>query len=378
MSGGGTGGHIYPALAIADALKVQRPDAEFLFIGARGKMEMQRIPAAGYSIVGVPISGFHRKLDMRNLLFPFKLIGGLTTAFSAVRSFKPDAAVGTGGFASGPALAAAAALGVPVFLQEQNAYPGITNRLLGRVAKHVFTAYEEAHHYFGSARAGESASAPAHELQADGHKVLLTGNPLRSSLSQNKLHPAATAKAHYGLDPKVPTLLSFGGSLGSLSINLAHEALHDFWNNCGMQLIWQTGEGYFSRFSESETAKLPNVHCTPYLNEMDFAYSAADLVYCRAGALSIAELQLLGKPAVLVPSPNVAGDHQTANARAVEFAGGALVVKDTEQVEHMRAEVKTLLSNPLRLAEMAAHMVKQGKPHAATSIAKAILAHVER
>ena len=359
MSGGGTGGHIYPALAIADALRAQRPEAEFLFVGAIGKMEMHRVPAAGYDIVGLPVSALHRKLDARNLGFPFKLTASLLKAWRTVGEFEPDVAVGTGGFASGPALASAAARGVPVFVQEQNAYPGATNRLLGRVATQVFTAYTAAHAYFASA------------------KTCRTGNPLRSTLSRAALVPAAEALSAFGLDPAKPTVLSFGGSLGSLAINRAHAELHDFYAaNPQLQLIWQTGEGYYERYRESPTAQLPNVHCTRYLDRMALAYSAASLVMCRAGALSIAELQLLGKPAVLVPSPNVAGDHQTANARAVAEGGGAVVVTDRELVPRLPVLLPELLTDPARLGRLATSIGAQAMPGAAETIATHILRHV--
>ena len=361
LSGGGSGGHIYPALAIADALRAREPDSAVLFVGATGKMEMRRVPAAGYEIVGVPVSGFHRGLDRRNLSFPVRLVGGLGKAFGAVRRFRPNAAVGSGGYASGPALAAAAALRIPVFVQEQNAYPGVTNRLLGRIATTVFGAYPEADRYFPSG------------------KTLHTGNPLRSSLNPSELPPATAARTHFGLAADLPTLLSFGGSQGARSMNEAHAAMRGFWaSHPELQLIWQTGEGYYERYRASATAALPNVACVPYLERMDLAYGAADAVACRAGALSISELQLLGKPCVLVPSPNVAGDHQTANARAVEAAGGALVVADADQVERLTAVLPELLADAPRLAAMRDALLAQARPNAAGDIADAILRHVRR
>lgn len=356
LSGGGTGGHIYPALAIADAVRERLPGAEVLFVGARGKMEMRRVPAAGYAIEDVSVAGFQRNLDRRNLSFPFKLIGGLRQAFKVVKGFGPDLAVGTGGYASGPALAAAAVRGVPCFLQEQNALAGVTNRLLGRLARAVFIAYPEAAAQFASA------------------KTVRTGNPLRGGLRAENLPAPHEARPHFGLDAERPTLLSFGGSLGARSINEAHAAMADFWSGYPeLQLIWQTGEGYFEQYERSATARLPNVTCVPYLERMDLAYGAADLVACRAGALSISELQLLGKPALLVPSPNVTGDHQTHNARAVERAGGAVLVPDGEQVATFEEIIPGLLGDAERLGQLAAGMRAQGTPGAAAAIANYLI-----
>ena len=359
LSGGGTGGHIYPALAIADAVRERLPAAGVLFVGAAGKMEMRRVPAAGYDIVGVPVAGFQRSLDRRNLAFPLKLARGMTQALRVVGEFAPDVAVGTGGYASGPALAAAAARGVPCFLQEQNALAGVTNRLLGKVAKAVFTAYPEAAGQFGSAT------------------TIQTGNPLRGGLTAGALPPTPEARAHFGLDARTPTLLSFGGSLGAKTVNEAHAAMTDFWRaHPELQLVWQTGEGYFERFGRSETALLPNVSCVPYLERMDLAYGAADLVACRAGALSISELQLLGKPALLIPSPNVAGDHQTYNARAVERAGGAVLVPDDRQVATLTELLPGLLADGERLARLADGMRARATPGAAAQIANTLIEHV--
>ncbi|MFK8055706.1 MAG: undecaprenyldiphospho-muramoylpentapeptide beta-N-acetylglucosaminyltransferase [Saprospiraceae bacterium] len=361
LSGGGTGGHIYPALAIAAAIKELAPDTEFLFVGAEGKMEMRRIPAAGYKIVGLPVAGFHRSLDVRNFSFPFKLLRSLGKARRTVKEFAPDVAIGTGGYASGPALAAASIAGVSVFLQEQNALAGVTNRLLGRIAKAVFVAYPEAITYFASA------------------KTVHSGNPLRSSLIADNLTDKVVGRVHFGLDPNKPTLLSFGGSLGARKMNEAFVEMHSFWKtHQELQVIWQTGEGYFSRFSESETAQLPNVKCVPYLERMDLAYAAADLVACRAGALSISELQLLGKPSLLIPSPNVSGDHQTANAKAVERTGAAVLIPDNQQVEKLTATLSQLLGDPNALARMSKAAVDSAKPDAAQHIAKYILDYVSR
>lgn len=356
LSGGGTGGHIYPALAIADAVRAREPAARILFVGAVGKMEMRRVPAAGYDILGVAVSGFQRSLDRRNLTFPFKLAKGMAQAYEAVRAFAPDVAVGTGGYASGPALAAAAARGVPCFIQEQNALAGVTNRLLGRVAKAVFTAYPEVAPQFASA------------------KTIQTGNPLRGGLRPGALPAAGEGRAHFGLDAGRPTLLSFGGSLGARTVNEAHASMTDFWeSHPGLQLIWQTGEGYYGRFANCATARLPNVSCVAYLERMDLAYGAADLVACRAGALSISELQLLGKPALLIPSPNVTGDHQTHNARAVERAGGAVLVPDGEQAGRLAEVIPALLGDPDRLGQLAAGMRAQATPGAAAQIANTLL-----
>ncbi len=359
LAGGGSGGHIYPALAIADALRLAAPTAEFLFVGAEGKMEMRRVPAAGYTIESVPVTGFHRGLDRRNFSFPFRLSRSLGRAHRLVRAFAPDAAIGTGGYVSGPALAVARVQGSPVFIQEQNAFPGVTNRLLGKVATRVFQAYEEANAYF-----------------PDGKNVH-TGNPLRLSLDPASMPQAAYAKTHFQLRGDAPVLLSFGGSLGAKSMNEATAAMHDFWlAHPDLQLIWQTGEGYFERYRDCPTAQLPNVRCLAYLERMDLAYAAADLVSCRAGALSISELQLLGKPALLIPSPNVAGDHQTANARAVEAKGAARLIADRGQETELRQVLPELLRDSAAMQAMGARMRSLAKPNAATEIAQHILSYV--
>jgi UDP-N-acetylglucosamine--N-acetylmuramyl-(pentapeptide) pyrophosphoryl-undecaprenol N-acetylglucosamine transferase len=359
LSGGGTGGHIYPALAIADALKAEVPSAEILFIGAEGKMEMRRVPKSGYEIKGLPVAGFHRQLDTRNFSFPLKLIRSFAMARRWVKDFAPDVVVGTGGYASGPALAAAALQGVPVFLQEQNALPGVTNRLLGRVATSIFTAYPEAAKYFASA------------------KTKQLGNPLRTNLAADRMPAKPDAVQHFKLRADRPTLLSFGGSLGAKKMNEALAGMASFWQeNQQFQLIWQTGEGYYDKFSQTVTAQLDNVCCLPYLERMDLAYAAADLVSCRAGALSISELQLLGKPAILIPSPNVAGDHQTANALAVERTGAAVVVRDNQQVEQLPAVLSELLAAPAKLQSMAVSARALGRPNSAQQIASIILEHV--
>ena len=360
LAGGGTGGHIYPALAIADALRRERPDSQFLFVGAAGKMEMRRVPAAGYDIRAIPVMGFHRGLDRRNLAFPLKLARSLRQARGIVADFAPAVAIGTGGYVSGPALAAARLRGVPLFVQEQNALPGVTNRLLARGAERVFTAYEAAAAYFPRGKAEH------------------TGNPLRLSLDPTAMPEAAFAKTHFGLDPTCPTLLSFGGSLGAKRMNEAHAAMTSFWRErADLQLIWQTGEGYYDAYRDTPTARLPNVTCVKYLERMDLAYAAADLVSCRAGALSISELQLLGKAALLVPSPNVSGDHQTANARAVEAGGGAVLVPDDRQGEVLSRLLPQLLPDAEATERMARRMAEMAKPHAARDIARAIIAHVE-
>ncbi len=359
LAGGGTGGHIYPALAIAEALRGIVPDCEIQFVGAVGKMEMTRVPAAGFPIKSISVSGFHRGFDRRNLSFPFVLAKGMGQAWSIVKGFAPDAAIGTGGYVSGPALACASFQGVPTFLQEQNAFPGLTNRLLARRAVRVFSAYTEAESYFPKG------------------KTLLTGNPLRKSIDRGSLPEAAFAKTQFGLAAHKPTLLSFGGSLGAASMNRAVVAMHDFWaRHPDLQLIWQTGEGYYAHYRDTPTAALPNVACRPYLDRMDLAYAAADLVACRAGALSIAELQLLGKPAILIPSPNVAGDHQSANARAVEAAGGARVVEDRTQAEQLSQILPELLQHSVSSQRMREAMLGMAKPNAGDEIASQLVNYV--
>lgn len=355
ISGGGTGGHVFPAIAIADALKKLKPGADILFVGAKGKIEMEKVPAAGYPIKGLWISGFHRQLTLRNLAFPLKVASSLWQSRQIIREFKPDVAVGVGGFASGPILRAAAHQGIPTLIQEQNSYAGVTNRLLSRNADRICVAYEKMEQYF-----------PA-------EKIALTGNPVRKDLVSSQADKSAAA-VHFGLDPGKPTVFVFGGSLGALSINEAMEA------NAGLlaehpeiQVLWQVGKLYQERFGAGQTAALPNVQVRPFIDRMDLAYSLADLVVCRAGALTIAELQLLGKPAILIPSPNVAEDHQTKNARALVEKDAAVMLPNKDAAESIIRKSLDLLNDPEKRALLSGNMLKMAKPDAAEEIARMVV-----
>ena len=323
ISGGGTGGHIFPAIAIANAFRRRYPDAEVLFVGAEGRMEMERVPAAGYRIIGLPVSGLDRRRPWRNIGVMRRLWVSLRRARTIVSDFQPDVAVGVGGYASGPLLRAAASAGVPTLIQEQNSYAGITNKWLAKRAARICVAYPGMERFF-----------PA-------EKIVLTGNPVRKDLEE-AVDCHDEALKHFGLDPARKTLLVLGGSLGARTINEAVEVALPTLADLGVQLIWQTGRSYYdairSRVADLEPE--PKRWVGPFITRMDYAYAAADLVVSRAGASSISELCLLGKPAILVPSPNVAEDHQTKNARSVADRGGAVMIAD--------GEVRKLLPDTLR------------------------------
>ena len=297
ISGGGTGGHIFPAVAIADALRQKDPTIEILFVGAEGKMEMERVPKAGYNIVGLPVVGFQRRLTAKNiwnnLFFPFKLIRSLAKARKIIKDFQPDVVVGVGGYASGPILRVAMGMGVPGLIQEQNSYAGVTNKILAQKASKVCVAYDDMQRF------------PV-------DKISNLGNPVRRDVWDNQA-TAADGRRFYGLDENKPTIVLIGGSLGAKSMNEAmRESASLASQHPDIQILWQCGKLYIDEFSNSETAKLSNVKITAFLERMDLAYAAADVALSRAGALSISELCLIGKPTILVPSPNVSEDHQTS------------------------------------------------------------------
>ncbi len=355
ISGGGTGGHIFPAIAIADAIKAKAPEAEILFVGAKGRMEMERVPKAGYSIKGLWISGFQRSLSLQNLLFPVKLASSLFAAWNILRSFRPLAAVGVGGFASGPLLEVATRMGIPALIQEQNSYAGVTNRLLAKRVQKVCVAYPGMERYFPQ------------------EKLILTGNPVRTEVFSTLISKAGAA-AFFGLDPEKPVVLLFGGSLGALALNEAVEAAAGLLKTRPeVQVIWQTGKLYFERFKETETGQLPQVRILPFLDRMEMAYAAADLVICRAGALTISELCLIGKPAILVPSPFVAEDHQTKNAQALASQHAAVMVKNAEAKTKLWPEVFRLIDEPALRQNLAEKIKSLGKPDAARHIAEEVL-----
>ncbi len=310
ISGGGTGGHIFPALSIADILR-ERLDADILFVGAEDRMEMTRVPDAGYPIIGLPVAGFDRKKIWRNFGVLVKLFKSMRRSRKIIKDFKPDIAIGVGGYASGPMLKAAQKAGVPTLIQEQNSYAGVTNKLLGGKADKICVAYDGMERFF-----------PA-------DKIVKTGNPIRKSLLDSS-KTARQARESFGLAPERKTILVVGGSLGALTINESLEAGVKKIVDDGIQLIWQTGKNFGNR-GPLAAKGLKGVVVTPFISDMASAYRAADVVISRAGAGSISELQNLGKPAILVPSPNVAEDHQTHNARALSDRGAAILVTDVEQ-----------------------------------------------
>ena len=333
ISGGGTGGHIFPAIAIAKTIQQQFPAAVILFVGALGKMEMEKVPAAGFEIVGLPIVGIQRRITWKNLWVPFKLLVSMLKARRIVREFKPDIAIGVGGYASGPMLRAAASAGVKTLIQEQNSYPGITNRILARKVNTICVAYEGLAKYFPI------------------EKLVLTGNPVRPEVVRLE-GKRANALTHFGLDENRKTLLVIGGSLGARSINEAVDAHAERWEREGYQVIWQTGKGYVEA-SNRRVAALKFVQAHEFIREMDLAYAAADVVVSRAGAMSISELCLVGKPSVLVPSPNVSEDHQTKNAMALVNRYAALLVRDAEALAVLGDVVSGLMVDESQRQELA-------------------------
>ncbi len=355
IAGGGTGGHIYPALAIADAIREAHPEAEVLFVGARGRMEMEKVPLAGYPIEGLDIAGIQRRLTWKNLLIPFKVAGSLLKSFRIIRRFKPDVAIGVGGYASGPALRVASWMGVPVVLQEQNSYAGITNRLLAKSAALICVAWPGMDRYF------------------PGANIVLTGNPLRSQFSRYDL-TTQDARQQLGLDPNLRTILVMGGSLGARALNEAIQVGVSWLNtHPDHQILWQCGNSHYASCVESEVAQLPQVHLRPYLDQMDLAYTAADIIVARAGALTISELCLVGKPAILVPSPFVAEDHQSKNAQALAQVGAAVVIANDRVGELLFSEIEHLASDVVLRKSMAARMSEQARPGASKEIARRIV-----
>lgn len=332
ISGGGTGGHIFPAISIANEIKERRPDAEILFVGALGRMEMERVPKAGYEITGLPVAGFDRKRLWRNFGVLVKLYGSMRKARRIIRDFRPDIAIGVGGYASGPTLKAAQKAGIPTLLQEQNSYAGVTNKLLSKKAKAVCVAYDGMERFF-----------PA-------ETIVRTGNPVRAAILDCPLTKAEAKKA-LGFDAERPFVLVLGGSLGSRTINDAIKAGLDTFDREGISVLWQTGRFYADECAKDAEGH-PLVHATAFIDDMAAAYRAADLVVSRAGASTISELQLLGKPAILVPSPNVAEDHQRKNALALTENGAAVLIDDKDAVGKLTAEIGRLLADPETLVSM--------------------------
>lgn len=355
ISGGGTGGHVFPAIAIADAIRSQLSAAEILFVGAKGKLEMEKVPAAGYRIIGLDIAGMQRKLTFKNLLLPFKIMKSLLQARNVIREFKPDVAVGVGGYASGPLLKVCSWMGVPYVIQEQNSYAGVTNKLLAKNAQKVFVAYEGMQRFF------------------DESKIVFTGNPVRSQIAETKM-TTEEARAKMGVETNKKTTLIFGGSLGARTLNNAIAANKSWLEaNQDIQFIWQVGKLYYNEFKNSSVAELPNVKVLPFIEDMATAYCACDVVVCRAGALTISELALVGKPAILVPSPNVAEDHQTHNALSLVNHQAAMMVKDTEAADKLVTVLEQLIRDEEKQKMLSTQLRSLGRPHASATIAQEII-----
>ncbi|MHC9089565.1 undecaprenyldiphospho-muramoylpentapeptide beta-N-acetylglucosaminyltransferase [Tenacibaculum sp. IMCC1] len=350
ISGGGTGGHIYPAIAIANEVKVRYPEANILFVGAKDKMEMEKVPQAGYEIKGLWISGIQRKLTLKNLVFPFKLLSSLWKAYRIIRKFKPDVAVGTGGFASGPTLMIANRRGIPTLIQEQNSYPGITNRLLGKKAQKICVAYDNLERFFSE------------------DKIIKTGNPVRQDLLfiHTKIEEG---KEFFELDTSKKTILILGGSLGARKINQLVEENLDFFKKQEVQLIWQCGKLYYEEYKKYD--ELENVQVHQFLNRMDLAYAAADFIVSRAGASSVSELCIVGKPTIFIPSPNVAEDHQTKNAKFIADKHGALVVKESE-LDTFPVVLETLLKDKGKQESLSENINELALPNATSNIVNEI------
>lgn len=359
ISGGGTGGHIFPAIAIANTIREQEPDAEILFVGAHGKMEMEKVPAAGYKIIGLWISGIQRKLTPANLAFPAKLISSLAKARSIIRTFKPDVVIGVGGFASGPVLRMATWMNVPTLIQEQNSFAGITNRWVASKVDKACVAYEGMEKFFPKDR------------------IVLTGNPVRKNVVQIEGKRAAALK-QYKFEPSKPILLVVGGSLGARSINLAMAAGIQQLVDAGVQVIWQTGKLFSSeRERLSKEFEASSVHITEFIFDMDNAYAAADMVVSRAGAIAVSELCILGKPVILVPFPHAAEDHQTKNAMSLVNNDAALHIKDKQVHELLIPAILSLKDDEAKRKQLAENIVKHAFPKAADNIVKEVFALIK-
>lgn len=355
ISGGGTGGHIYPAIAIAHALKEKDPSVELLFVGAEGKMEMEKVPKAGYQIVGLPIVGIKREISLSNAAFPIKLIRSLLKARSILNSFKPQVAVGVGGFASGPLLMMASLMGIPTLIQEQNSHAGITNKLLARWARTICVAY------------------PGMDVFFTKSKIRLLGNPVRSDIMASG-SKRSEALAHFGFDGNRKTLFVMGGSLGARSINESlREGLKKL-NDAGYQVLWQTGKGYIDTARQAvASVRTDRIKAFDFIYEMDLAYAVADVVISRAGALSVSELCLAGKPAILVPFPAASEDHQTKNALSLIQQNAALLVSDSHASRDLIETALRLLEDPQKQKELTENVKKLARPYAAAEIAEEVL-----
>ncbi|HLP11326.1 MAG TPA: undecaprenyldiphospho-muramoylpentapeptide beta-N-acetylglucosaminyltransferase [Flavobacteriales bacterium] len=349
ISGGGTGGHIFPAVAIANALKEKYPDIDILFVGAMGRMEMEKVPAAGYKIEGLNISGIQRKLTLKNLAVPFKIIGSTLKAKRILKAFKPDIVIGTGGYASGPMLRVAAKKGIPTVIQEQNSFPGLTNKILSKRVNKICVAFDGLEKFFPK------------------EKIVLTGNPVRSEVVKLQGKKPRAAE-FFVLNEQQPTILIVGGSLGARTINHAVKKFAAEWNS-NYQVIWQTGKPFFEEAKKHvEENKLTNIKVYDFISKMDLAYAMADVVISRAGAIAISELCLVQKPVVLIPSPNVAEDHQTKNAMALVNHGAAVLVKDVDAVEKLGTTMDEIMNNKEKQEQLTINITKLGLSNATNAI----------
>lgn len=359
LSGGGTGGHIFPAVAIADAIKALRPDTKFLFVGASGRMEMEKVPQAGYPIEGLWISGLKREISATNLLFPLKVMASMWKALRIVRRFKPDVVVGTGGFASGPTLRVAGTLGYTTVVQEQNSFPGITNKILAAKASRIYVAYDGLEKYF-----------PA-------RKIVVTGNPIRQE-AVAIMGKRGEGARFFGLDPQRTTVLVVGGSQGARSINQAVKTILNQMVQAGLQLIWQTGVA-FEKEAQDAIASIQGqgLVATAFISRMDYAYAAADMIISRAGAIAIAELSVVGKPVILIPLPTAAEDHQRHNAEALVKKGAAILVADNRLKEDLAVELMALAQDKNRASSLGNAISTLGHAHADMAIAEDIIHLIE-
>ncbi|WP_026880084.1 undecaprenyldiphospho-muramoylpentapeptide beta-N-acetylglucosaminyltransferase [Hymenobacter norwichensis] len=357
ISGGGTGGHIFPAVAIANELRRRQPDAEILFVGANGRMEMTRVPEAGYQIVGLDITGLQRSLTPQNLLFPIRVMRAVRKAGKLIEKFRPDVVVGVGGYASAPVLLAATSRGIPSLIQEQNSYAGLVNKLLSRRVDKICVAYESMDKFFPS------------------EKLVLTGNPVRTEIASGN---RAEALQFFGLNPDKPVLLVIGGSLGARTLNQATVAALPRLKAAGVQVLWQTGKLYYPEAAQHAAPfAADNLKALEFVQRMDLAYAAADVVVSRAGALSVSELCLTAKPSILVPSPNVAEDHQTKNAMALVRKEAALLVSDAEAPAKLYDTALALLQNPAQQQQLTANVQQLAYPAATTTIVDELLKLVD-
>ena len=351
LSGGGTGGHIYPAVAIANELKSRFPTAEFLFVGAKDKMEMQKVPQAGYKIEGLWIAGLQRKLSFQNAMFPFKLIDSLWKSRKIIKDFKPNVVIGTGGFASGPLLQMATMFNIPTLIQEQNSYPGITNKILSKKTNKICVAYENLERFFPK------------------EKMILTGNPVRQDLIDSG-DKKAEAIHYFNLDTNKKTLLILGGSLGARRVNQLIEKELDNLRALNVQVIWQCGKLYFEDYKKYNSN---NVQVLAFIDRMDLVYAAADIVISRAGASSVSELCIVGKPVIFIPSPNVAEDHQTKNAKSIVDKKGALMLKESELETQFNIVFEALLKDNGKQDQLSRNIKQLALPNATKQIADEIV-----